>query len=163
MFKQTHKCLKYSDNEFVDKDNKSGSDALLTLSVYSSIPDLLSLKKCSCKREQPIRASKGKLWQATEDSYSSSATQPAGGPDNTKDNKDNYNALQSTTVPDSRPAQLQSVTADDLAGNIIQVSAEDNNPEEKAFKDIINKADREAEAANCIKQRYGHISIWSTS
>ena len=48
---------------------------------------------------------------------------------------------------------------DDLTNNIIQISAEDDNLEEEALKDIINKANREAEAANCIKQRYRHISI----
>jgi hypothetical protein len=46
---------------------------------------------------------------------------------------------------------LQSVTADNLTGNIIQVSAEDNNLKKKAFKDTINEANRETEAANYIK------------
>jgi hypothetical protein len=51
MSKQTRKHLEYSDNEFIDKDNESGSDNLLTLLAYSSIPSLLSSKKCSRKRE----------------------------------------------------------------------------------------------------------------
>ena len=161
--KQTHKHLEYSNNKFINKDNKSGSNASSTLSAYSSIPDLLSPKKHSHKREQPTRASKGKLQQATKDGHSSSATQPAEGPNNTENNKDNHNALQSTTTPDSRPAQLQSVTTDNLAGDIIQVFTEDDNPEKEAFENTINKANREVEAANHIKQRYGHISIWSTS
>jgi hypothetical protein len=59
--KQTCKHLEYLDDEFINKDNKSGSDALLTLLVYSSIPNLLSLKKCSRKKEQSTRVFKGKL------------------------------------------------------------------------------------------------------
>jgi hypothetical protein len=51
MFKQTRKYLKYLDNKFINKDNESRSDALSTLSVYNSILNLSSPKKCSCKRE----------------------------------------------------------------------------------------------------------------
>ena len=68
-----------------------------------------------------------------------------------KKNEDNYNTPYSITVLDPKLVQLQSVTADDLTNNIIQVSAEDNNLKEKALKDTINKADREVEAVNCIK------------
>jgi hypothetical protein len=62
IFKQTCKHLEYLNNEFIDKDDKSGSDALLTSLVYSSILSLSSFKKYSRKREQPTRAFKGKLW-----------------------------------------------------------------------------------------------------
>jgi len=152
-------CSKYSDNKFIDKDTKSKSDALSTSSVYSSIPSLSGWKKCRHKREQPARAFKGKLWQATKDGCGSLTTQPVGGPNSTKENEDNYNALQSVTVLDSKPAQLQIITVNDLVSDIIQVSPEDNNPEEEAFENIINEADRETKTANCIKQRYRHISI----
>ena len=161
--KQTRKHSEYSDNEFVDKDAESESDASSTSSAYSSIPSLSGWKKRSRKREQPARASKGKLRQATEDGRGGPAIQPAGGPDSTKENEDNHNALQSATAPDPKPAQLRSVIADDLVGDTIQVSAEDDNLEEEALEDTMNEADREAEAANRIKERYGHISIWSTS
>ena len=40
---------------------------------------------------------------------------------------------------------------DNLVSNIIQVFIEDDNLEEEALKDIINEADREVEATNCIK------------
>ena len=40
---------------------------------------------------------------------------------------------------------------DNLTGNIIQVSAEDDNLKEKTLKDIINEANREVKAANYIK------------
>ena len=51
MSKQTCKYLEYLDNKFINKDDESGSDTLLTLSVYSSIPSLSSPKKRSHKRE----------------------------------------------------------------------------------------------------------------
>ena len=40
---------------------------------------------------------------------------------------------------------------DDLTSDIIQVSAEDDNLKEKALKNIINKVNKEVEAANHIK------------
>jgi hypothetical protein len=89
--KQTYKHLKYLNDEFIDKDDESGSDTLLTSLVYSSIPSLSSPKKCSCKREQPTRVFKGKLRQTTEDNYSSLATQFTGEPNSIKENKDSYN------------------------------------------------------------------------
>jgi hypothetical protein len=93
IFKQTHKHLEYLNNKFIDKDNESGSDALSTSLVYSSIPSLLSPKKCSYKREQPTRVFKGKLQQAIKDDYSSPATQSMGEPNSIKENKDSYNVL----------------------------------------------------------------------
>jgi hypothetical protein len=51
IFKQTCKHLEYLDNKFINKDNESGSDALLILLAYSSILSLLSPKKYSCKKE----------------------------------------------------------------------------------------------------------------
>ena len=47
MSKQTYKHLKYLDNKFINKDSESGSNALSTLLVYSSILSLLSPKKYS--------------------------------------------------------------------------------------------------------------------
>jgi hypothetical protein len=46
---------------------------------------------------------------------------------------------------------LQSVTTDNLTGDIIQVSTENNNLKKKAFEDIMNEANREVKAANYIK------------
>jgi hypothetical protein len=91
IFKQTCKHLKYLNNEFINKDNKSGSDASSTSLTYSSIPSLSSPKKYSCKKKQPIRVFKGKLRQTTEDNYSGPATQSAGEPNSIKENKDSYN------------------------------------------------------------------------
>jgi len=46
-----------------------------------------------------------------------------------------------------------------LVSNTIQVSVEDDNLKKEALKDIINEANREVEAANCIKERYRYINI----
>jgi len=51
MFKQTCKYLKYLDNEFINKDTKSKSDALSTSLAYNNILSLLGRKKYSYKRE----------------------------------------------------------------------------------------------------------------
>ena len=47
MSKQTCKYLEYLDNKFINKNSESRYDILLTSLAYSSIPSLLSLKKCS--------------------------------------------------------------------------------------------------------------------
>jgi len=36
---------------------------------------------------------------------------------------------------------------------------EDNNLKKEVLKNIINEANKEVEATNYIKERYGHISI----
>ena len=84
------------------------------------------------------------MQQATKDGHGGPVTWPMEGPNSTKENKDDHNALQSVTTPDLKLAQLQSITADDLTSDIIQVSVEDNNLEKKAFENTINEANKEA-------------------